>query len=148
MKKTLLSRILLGIPLGIALGTLISLFSSWVFSGEYYAACVPAMVQAVGSELKAVTLQTVLCGLLGAVFAGASVIWDMETWSILKQTGLYFLLTSLVMLPVAYLTHWMEHSLIGVLCYAGLFTAIFLVVWLAQYFAWRRRIHRLNQTLP
>lgn len=147
MKKELLFRTLLGIPLGIALGTLLSLFSSWVFSGEDYAPCVPALVQAMGSELAAVTLQTALYGLLGAVFGGASVIWAVETWSILKQTGLYFLITSLTMLPVAYLARWMEHSLVGVLRYAGLFTGIFLVVWLVQYLAWRRRIHRLNQTL-
>jgi len=29
---------------------------------------------------------------------------------IAKQTGIYFLILSLTMFPIAYITHWMEHS--------------------------------------
>jgi hypothetical protein len=88
--------------------------------------------------------QAVLCGILGTTFAAASVIWEMERWSIAKQTGIYFLITALVMLPIAYFAQWMERSIVGFLVYFGLFLVIFLVMWVVMHFVWRNRIKRLN----
>ena len=38
----------------------------------------------------------------------------------------------------------MKHSLAGVLSYVGLFSAIFVVVWISQYLLWKRIIKRMN----
>ncbi len=48
----------------------------------------------VGSEINAVILQTVLSGMIGTVFSASSVIWEIEYWSITKQTTIYFFITS------------------------------------------------------
>lgn len=144
MKKQVILRGLLGFPLGIALGYLITVVVSLLYGGGYYSPCVPALVESMGSEIGAVVLQTALCGLLGTVFAAGSVIWEMESWSIAKQTGLYFLLTALAMLPIAYFAHWMEHSVLGFASYFGFFIAIFVVVWLAEYSVLKRKIRDLN----
>ena len=98
-----------------------------------------------GSESAAAALHAALSGLLGASFAAASVIWEMEDWGIAKQTGLYFLVTAITMLPIAYFTHWMPHSLVGFLMYFGVFVAIFIVIWAIQYFIWRSKIMRINK---
>lgn len=147
MKKNVLLRGLLGFPLGIAIGYCITICISLGWGGGYYAPCVPALVETMGSEIKAVVLQALLSGVLGAAFAACSVIWEMERWSIAKQTGIYFLITSLVMMPVAYFTNWMEHSILGFLSYFGIFVFIFVVVWAAQYLAWKKRIKKLNAKL-
>ena len=97
-----------------------------------------------GSALNAVILQTVLCGIMGAGFAAASVIWELDSWSLAKQSGVYFLTASLLMLPIAYAANWMEHSLAGFLSYAGIFAAIFVTVWLTQYFSWKQKIKKMN----
>ncbi|MBQ8815685.1 MAG: DUF3021 family protein, partial [Lachnospiraceae bacterium] len=39
----------------------------------------------------------------------------------------------------------MEHSLKGVLSYFAIFLAIFIVVWLVQYFIWKVRISKIKK---
>ena len=147
MKKEALLRGLLGVPLGIALGHIISLLASLGLAGGEFSPCVPSLVQAMGSEVAAVALQTGLSGLLGAAFGAGSVVWSLDHWSLVKQTGVYFLIGSLAMLPIAYLAHWMEHSLRGILGYFLIYLAIFAGIWAIQYLTWRRRIGKLNQKL-
>lgn len=142
-----LLRGLLGVPLGIALGHIISLLASLGLAGGEFSPCVPSLVQAMGSEVAAVALQTGLSGLLGAAFGAGSVVWSLDHWSLVKQTGVYFLIGSLAMLPIAYLAHWMEHSLRGILGYFLIYLAIFAGIWAIQYLTWRRRIGKLNQKL-
>jgi len=78
------------------------------------------------------------------IFAACSVIWEMDRWSIAKQTCIYFLITSLVMMPIAYFTNWMEHTIIGFLLYFGIFAAIFIAVWFVQYRIWKNKVKKIN----
>ena len=147
IKKKILARVLIGIPTGIAIGYLITIAIS-VGSGEgSYYSCVPALIDTMGNEIRAVILQTALCALLGAVSCASSIIWQMEDWSLVKQTGIYFILLSAAMMPIAYATYWMDHSLIGFLSYFGVFTGIFLVIWLWQYLIGRYNVKKLNAKL-
>lgn len=147
MKKKAFLRGLLGFPLGLALGYMITIAISLLLADGYYSPCVPALIDAAGSEIGAVLLQAVLSGLLGAGFGAASVIWEIEAWGLVKQTGIYFLIGSVLMLPVAYVNYWMEHSVQGVLSYFGIFAAIFVVIWIVQYAVNKRRVGKMNETL-
>ena len=147
MKKEMIMRGLLGFPLGMALGEAIAIAGSLVWGGGYYAPCTPQFVQAVGSESHAVALQAFLCGLIGAVCVMASVIWKIDRWSIVKQTGVYFLVTAALMMPIAYITGWMEHSLSGVAGYFGIFAGIFAAIWGINYAVCRYNVKKMNDTL-
>lgn len=147
MKKKILLRGMLGFPLGIAIGYLITIITSLIWAEGYYSPCMPALTDMMGSEIHAVMLQAFLCGILGTGFAAGSVIWELEEWGIIRQTGTYFLLTSIIMMPIAYITHWMEHSLGGVLAYFGVFTVIFLFYWIVLYAAGRRNVRQMNEKL-
>ncbi len=147
MKKKLIARSALGFPLGISIGYLITIAISLGWADGSYAPCVPALITVMGSEIRAVILQAALCGLLGAGFAASSVIWEIEGWSIARQTGVYFLAISLIMMPIAYFTYWMEHSAAGVLRYFGIFALIFLLIWLLKFAVIRRSVKKLNETL-
>ena len=145
MKKRLLKRGLFGFPVGIAVGFVITLMiSACVGDGSFYPVT-PELIDSMGSELNAVALQTALCGLMGTGFAMASLIWELDSWSLARQSGVYFALACIIMLPVAYIANWMEHSLGGFLAYVGIFVAIFLAVWLAQYLSWKRKIRKMNE---
>lgn len=128
MKKKILFRILWGFPFGMALGQIITILTSLTFGDGGYYPCVPELISMTGSEIGAVSLQAFLCGILGAGFAAASAIWEIENWGLLKQTAIYFLITSLLMMPIAYAACWMEHSVQGVLSYFGIFVLIFAVI--------------------
>ncbi len=147
MKKKVLQRGLLGFPLGVFMGYTITILIS-LFSAEgAYSPCVPTLIDVFGSEIGAVVFQAILCGMLGASFAAASLIWEKDNWSIVKQTGIYFLIAAATMFPVAYFAHWMEHTLSGVLMYAGIFAAIFVLMWGVQYGIWRGKIKRINKRI-
>jgi hypothetical protein len=146
LRKTL-SRGALGFPLGICIGYVITIAISVVMATGEYSPCVPALAAELGSELAAVVFQAILCGILGAAFAAASVIWEMERWSLAKQTGIYFLVVATVMFPIAYFAGWMERTLGGFLAYFGIFVAIFVIVWIIQYLVWKTKIKRMNQSV-
>ena len=144
MKKKIIMRGLLGLPTGIAIGFVITLIiSACIGNGSFYPVT-PELIDTMGNELNAVILQTVLCAVMGVGFAAASVIWELDSWSLAKQSGIYFMIISVIMLPIAYVTNWMKHTALGVLSYVAIFVAIFIIVWLSQYLLWKRKIKKMN----
>lgn len=144
MKKEILKRSLFGAPIGLASSTIITIIISLILGDGTFHAAVPSLIQDMGSEINAVILQAVLSMLYGAAWAGASVIWSIDKWSILKMTLVHLAVTSLATLPVAYFAQWMPHSASGILIYFGIFFAIYLGVWLSQYGAMKKRVKELN----
>lgn len=147
MKKRMIIRGFQGFWQGIAICHCISIAISLVFAGGYYSPCVPSLVDAVGSEIGAVLVQALLSGVLGAGFGTASLIWERESWSLLKQTAVYFAVISAVMLPTAYLTYWMEHSAAGFLQYFGIFVLIFAAIWVIEIAAAKYTVYKMNQRI-
>ncbi len=147
MKKKIFLRCAMGFPIGITIGYFITIILSFAFGNGYYSPCVPELIDVMGNEINAVLLQAFLCGILGIGFAGSSLIWELEDWSIVKQTGIYFLIVSAVMMPVAYLNYWMEHSIFGFFCYFGIFFLIFVVIWIAEFTFLKRNVRKLNENL-
>ncbi len=147
MKKAALKRTFIGSFAGITIGYIIPMVISLTIADGNFYPCVPSLVQTFDSEVTAVVVQTAMSAVLGGVFGGSSVIWEMESWSLAKQTGVYFALISLVMLPVAYFSHWMPHNFTGALIYFSIFTAIFFVIWTVQYLILRSKIKKINNKL-
>ncbi|MCI8589924.1 MAG: DUF3021 domain-containing protein [Clostridiales bacterium] len=147
MIRKIILRALLGFPLGVAIGYLITILISFIWANGYYAPCVPELTAFMGNEINAVLLQTFLCGLLGAGFGVSSFIWEIEKWSIVKQTGIYFTIVSLIMLPVAYVARWMAHSFFGFLRYFGIFVLIFVIIWIIQFLIGKYNVKRMNESL-
>ncbi|MDD3428451.1 MAG: DUF3021 domain-containing protein [Oscillospiraceae bacterium] len=147
MKKQILQRGALGALIGIVLGDVITVgISLCIGQGEYFP-CVPAFVSAMGNQLNAVMMQMLLDAILGAAFGASSLIWEIDKWSIAKQTGVYFFITAMVMMPIAYFANWMHHSFWGMVSYFAIFAGIFVVVWISQYLGWKRRVKKLNDKL-
>ena len=144
MKKKIMLRSILGFPLGRALGYLITIIISLRWADGYYVPCEPELITFMGNEINAVILQAFLCGLLGVGFAASSVIWEIDHWGLVKQTGIYFFIVSVIMMPIAYVTYWMEHSLTGFLRYFGIFGLIFVIVWAVQFIIGKHNVKKMN----
>ena len=145
--KKIVSRVLYSFPIGISCSVGISLLLSLIFGeGKYYPFASP-LVLFTGSEVKAMLMQTILSGILGSIFGGMSFIWEIERWSILKQTAVYFLSVSIPMMGISYLLYWMEHSLSGFLLYFLIFVMVFFVVWLFNLAMYWIKIRKMNQNL-
>lgn len=144
MKRKLILRGLLGCPIGITIGYVITVVISICIGDGIFHPVPPELVETVDSELHAVILQMVLCGIMGIGFAMASVIWEIDSWSLAKQSGIYFAIACIIMFPISYFANWMPHSTSGILSYVGIFAAIFVITWLVQYFIWKRKVGRMN----
>lgn len=147
MKKQIILRGFLGFPIGIAIGYCITIVISLIWAEGYYAPCVPELVSAVGNEINGVIVQALLTGLLGVGFGACSVIWEIEQWGIMKQTGVYFGIVAVIMMPIAYLLYWMEHSMQGFISYFGIFILIFIVIWVIQFTIGRHTVKKMNANL-
>lgn len=147
MKKEIFLRGAFGFPIGITIGYLITILTSLILADGYYSPCTPDLISVMGNEINAVILQALLCGLLGSSFSACSAIWKIEHWSIVKQTGIYFLIVSVIMMPIAYFTYWMEHSLKGFVSYFGIFVLVFVIVWIVQFMIGRHNVKKMNDNL-
>ena len=147
MKKELFKRCLFGAPLGLAISTVITILISLSMGDGQYHAVVPALTSEMGSELSAVILQAVLSMIYGAAWAGASLVWDAEKWSLLKMTLVHLIITSLATFPIAYFARWMPHNTAGILLYIGIFIAIYAAIWFSQYAAMKKKIRAMNEKL-
>ena len=146
MKKKVLLRALLGAPIGLSIGFLVTLLVSAGFGDGKFYPVTPELTALCGTELRAVAVQTAVLLLYGAVWAAASVIWETE-WSLLRQTVTHLLDCSLSALPTAYFMHWMPHTVGGILGYFGIFFGIYAGIWLGNYLSVRARIREMNEKL-
>ena len=134
MKKKVILRSLIGAPIGLSISFIITLIISVIINkGEYYPV-VPQLTALCGNELNAVVIQTICSLIYGAAFGGASVIWEIENWSLI----------SVSMLPIAYCMYWMPHSFWGIAGYIAIFFFIYFFIWFSQYFAMKKRIQEFN----
>jgi len=147
MLKKVLLRCLYGAPLGLAIGTVITIIISLVVGDGTYYAVVPELIRDCGSEINAVVFQSILSLIYGAAWAGASVVWENEHWSILKQTVIHLIICSAATFPIAYFARWMPHNGNGVLLYFGIFVVIYIGIWLSQYTAMKKKVKQINERL-
>ena len=106
MKKQIFLRSLLGAFVGCFIGVVIIVCISLAIGGGDMHVATPALLAQVGSEVGAFSLQMAAAMLIGAIWSGASVIWEVERWSLLRQTLTHFLLCSVVCLPIAWAMGW------------------------------------------
>lgn len=144
MKKNILKRCLVGAPIGLLIAQVISIWISVIINDGTYYAVVPELITICKSETNAVIMQTICALLYGAMWAGSSIIWEIDEWSILKQSSIHFLITSIVTFPVAYITRWMEHTVSGVISYFAIFLMIYVGIWITQYLSMKKKIEQLN----
>ena len=145
MKKKVIMRCLIGAMIGLSISFMITLIISVIINrGEYYPV-VPQLTALCGNELNAVIVQTVCSLIYGAAFGGASVIWEIESWSLLRQTVLHCLIISLSSFPIAYCMYWMPHSFWGIAGYIAIFFFIYFFIWFSQYFAMKKKIQTFNE---
>lgn len=147
MKKKLLFRSLLGAPIGVLVSLIVTVIISLCTGhGEYYSAP-HELTDWCGSEITAVIVQLVCSLAVGAIGGGSSVIWDMEKWSLTKQTLIHFAVLVIGFVPVSYVLNWMPHYLYGALGYIGAFISVYLIMWISVYFSVKAKIKKMNKRL-
>ncbi|MGI6004598.1 MAG: DUF3021 domain-containing protein [Christensenellales bacterium] len=145
--KKIWTRALLGFPLGVFIAVTITLAVSVGIGDGTYHPVAEQLVLDTGSQLAASIWQYAFSGVFGAVCGALSVVWEMEKWSLLRQTAVHFIGLTACALPLAYYMGWMSRTPGGVASYTLLFLGIYLVLWLALCAALRRDVKRINRKI-
>ena len=144
IKKELINRCLIGMPSGLVICQIISILISLIKNDGNYYHVTPQLIDICKNETYAVILQTLCAFVYGAVWTGSTVIWMVDEWSFLRQNVTHFLITSIVTFPIAYLTHWMNHTPAGIAGYFGSFIIAYAAIWWTQYCSMKKRVTQLN----
>lgn len=147
MKKKVLFRSLFGLLSGVALGQLIAIVISVVKGDGSFYAVIPELVNDFGGELSAAIVQTILLGVFGAIVGAASMIWEIDGWSLTKQTGAHFCLFAISFTIVAYVLYWIPRSVGGVAVSVIILVVIYAAIWCGVYFSTKRKIQKINDQL-
>ena len=137
MNKTLKKAFILG-GIGFVAGLLIGV-SAFYFTGVK------------GPDALKITdislFELLIGGIYGGIAMGCSVFYDIEDWSILRATLSHFLLTLFSFYIMACLQRWMKLFDIVFWISTAVFIVVYIIIWLCQYFSYRRQVRRMNQEL-
>lgn len=150
---SLINRIIVLSSVGLALGVLLGVFSGNIIdiisSGGKYVDKLhiysPELALAVGGEFKALILQTLLSGLLGAVAMGLSAVYEIESWSIAKATLIHFSVTIMVFYLTAFFLKWWSLRLSFFMLVP--FLIAYFTIWMVNYVIYRKRVNEINEAL-
>ncbi len=137
-KKGLL-RALAGFPLGVMIAVIVTLIVSAIKGDGAYHPVPPSMITSYGNELNATIILMIANGFIGAAMSGISVIWNIYSWSLTKQTIIDFILRLTALSIPGYICHWFKLTPKGILIWLGTFCAVYLVIWVLVCFMYYER---------
>lgn len=144
---TIILRGLVGILIGIGISYIVSFAYSIARGAGIFLPVSPFLIEKYGTELRAAAVQLACSAAIGFVFAGASVIFSFDTWSILKQTVVHFIALSIVFLPSAWFCWWVDHTAISCIVFCIVFVFIYAIIWISQLVAGRCKVRKMNEQL-
>jgi len=147
VKKEVIKRAILGFMTGIFVGHTISILESLItHDGNFYAVSA-ALVELTGTNLGAVIVQYFLTGIMGAVFASSSIIFEMDEWSLLRQTATHFVIVSVLSYIAGFLCRWFPHTVGSTLIWFGVFIVVYIIFWVCFMLYYKNKVKKINEAL-
>ena len=138
-----LKRAANGFLIGMAVGNLIAFLTSLSFPGGAVIVA-PEFAAAVGSDMAALFIQTLLSGLIGAVSFGGMSLYEIDEWSMAAIMAVHFALICAVFIPVSLILRWLTDAL-SLVIMAGIMAAAYFVIWLILCAVYRQQVKKLNE---
>ena len=133
-----LKQIGLGFLAGIAVGNVITALAA----GPDLVAS--ALAERLGSVQAAFLLQTLFCGLLGAVSFAGTRYYAIERWSLALSALIHYLTIEAVYIPMGFFLGWFG-GLGEVLTWMSICAAAYVVVFLILWAVYRYQVRELNE---
>lgn len=134
---TLFDKVWSKVLTGIAMAMIYSL----LFLGIGYANGVDVL------ETETLLFHLGVANIVGVIFSFASLVFEKEEWSMLKQTIIHCIILVGTFLPIAIWVGWVPASPVPILVCIGSFLLIYLVLWFAMAIYWKKKIEELNNGL-
>ena len=144
MLKKVLLRAGIGFLIGAVVGNLIAFLTGSSATDGVAFSSRQLLDMSGGSAVLAMMLQSLFSGLYGALcFAGMS-LYDAERLPLAAATALHCGLIVLPFIPISYLLGWVS-GIVETLIIAAAQIAVFFIIWLILYFAYKKQIRELNE---
>lgn len=147
MFKEIVKRGLLGFMIGVFIGETILIFNSILAGTGVFYPINPLFISMEGAQLTRVIIQYILTGVIGMMFAASSVIFQIEDWSLLKQTVIHFVIASVVMYVCGFVCNWFPHNLKNTLIWFAVFIVFYAVFWLGFTLYYRITVKKINEAM-
>ncbi|MDX8044678.1 DUF3021 domain-containing protein [Gracilibacillus sp. S3-1-1] len=121
---------------GVAAGSLIT-----------YAVLSLLVFQDVDSSIKEIWKHWSGSMLMGIYYSFASVIFELERWSVLKQTVIHLVLTMIVFFPTAIVIGWIPFNLLSLTIGLAIFLILYSIVWVSVYFRYKNIEKSMNERI-
>ena len=147
MFKKFIKRALLGFIYGIFIGqTILILESLFKGDGNFHPVS-DYLLAHTNTTIAAVIAQYFITGIIGVTFAGTTVIFEMDRWSLVAQTALHFVITSVVMFFAGFFCGWFPHTVGSTLIWFGVFIIVYVIMWVSFTLYYRKKTREINQAL-
>ena len=147
LKKEAVKRAIMGFIYGVFIGqTILILESLMARDGNFYPVAA-SLVELAGTKIGAVIIQYFLTGIIGTTFAATTVLFEIDNWSLLKQTIIHFIITSIVMYIAGFLCGWFPHKLSSTLIWFGIFIVIYVIFWICFSSYYKNKVKKMNEAL-
>ncbi|WP_122639223.1 DUF3021 domain-containing protein [Romboutsia sp. Marseille-P6047] len=147
MKKRLYIKGILGFVFGVFLSYTISIIVSICLNtGKFYPADT-ALVYKTGSVLKAIVIQYFGIGIIGSIMGISSIIFEKDEWSILFQTILHFIISSICIAIYLLLAHTNMVGISHVVLYIGILLVVYIVIWIYRIISCYTKIRKIKKKL-
>ena len=101
------------------------------------------------SELAANKLEFVIqfigSGLYGAIPMGGSVVYEIESWGLLKPTLIHYFMTMTAFMITNAVLGWFSWNMIIYILIV--MTVAYFIIWFVEYNRWKAEIRRMNRDL-
>lgn len=143
MTAKIFTKFFFGFAVGVLIGQLVSCVISLAIGNGSFLAVMPQLERRFSNQVTAVIVQNILVGLVGVVFAEASFLFEIESWSLLKQCAVHFSITAVFYVPFIWFCYTPDHfGAVAAMLGNLLFT--YFITWMIQLAVYRRQIRRLN----
>lgn len=85
--------------------------------------------------------------ILAFVAAGASVVYNVERFSIMKATVIHYVVLYLAYIMCYLINGWVKDNLMSILIFTIIFIVSYFTIWLCAYFSIKTVSKRLNEKL-
>lgn len=97
--------------------------------------------------LKEALPHLLMGGIQGAAAMGGSVMYEIESWSIARATATHFLLVFGLFFLISFTMGWFRPDDPALWIFVAAMAAGYVLIWLIQYLACRRKIRQMNDDL-
>ncbi|GAW64445.1 hypothetical protein FC65_GL001188 [Ligilactobacillus acidipiscis DSM 15836] len=147
MIRRILNHFFFGMPFGITYGLLVTLGYSYGRGDTFYQPAEARFAEHFSSNLDVLLISIILWALFGSLFSVTALVFEIERWSLARQTLTHFATTVSGFMIIAYFAGWYPLDLASITSEIFVFVIIYLVVWGYSMLRAKRSVDAINKKI-